>query len=118
MSWQFLFQGSWVPISLEFLDDLWIPNVFIYNLKSFESIAVLKRLAGKNGYSDAIEPNKNRVMTILWTLGDYGKNRVPSQHGNGVPNVPPEQNSSRPVLSCCNQAKTPRNQQQAVLHIS
>jgi len=37
---------SWYPVSLEFLTDLWIPNVFIYNLKSFQSIAVLKRLAG------------------------------------------------------------------------
>ena len=40
-------QGSWYPVSLEFLMDLWIPNVFIYNLKSFENIAVLKRLAGE-----------------------------------------------------------------------
>ena len=37
---------TWYPVSLEFLEDLWIPNVFIYNLKSFQSIAVLKRLAG------------------------------------------------------------------------
>jgi len=36
----------WYPVSLEFLQDLWIPNVFIYNLKSFQNIAVLKRLAG------------------------------------------------------------------------
>jgi hypothetical protein len=38
---------QWYPVSLEFLTDLWIPNVFIYNLKSFQSIAVLKRLAGR-----------------------------------------------------------------------
>ena len=37
----------WYPVSLEFLNDLWIPNVFIYNLKSFSSLQVLKRLAGK-----------------------------------------------------------------------
>ena len=37
----------WYPVSLEFLRDLWIPNVFIYNLKSFENISVLKRLAGR-----------------------------------------------------------------------
>ena len=42
-----LFQGAWSPVSLEFLKDLWIPNVFIYNLKSFHSIEVLKRLAGE-----------------------------------------------------------------------
>ena len=49
-----LFQGAWSPVSLEFLNDLWIPNVFIYNLKSFHSIEVLKRLAGEvfKDYSD------------------------------------------------------------------
>ena len=39
-------EGEWVPSSLEFLDDLWVPNIFIYDLRSFESVAVLKRLAG------------------------------------------------------------------------
>ena len=43
---KYAFQGAWSPVSLEFLKDLWIPNVFIYNLKSFHSIEVLKRLAG------------------------------------------------------------------------
>ena len=43
-----IFQGAWSPVSLEFLNDLWIPNVFIYNLKSFHSIEVLKRLAGES----------------------------------------------------------------------
>ena len=38
--------GFWYPVSLEFLHDLWIPNVFIYNLKSFANARVLKRLAG------------------------------------------------------------------------
>ena len=42
--------GFWYPVSLEFLNDLWIPNVFIYNLKSFQNIAVLKRLAGETWY--------------------------------------------------------------------
>ena len=39
--------GFWYPVSLEFLNDLWIPNVFIYNLKSFSNNQVLKRLSGK-----------------------------------------------------------------------
>ena len=38
--------GSWYPISLEFLNEIWIPNVFIYNLKTFQNVAVLKKLAG------------------------------------------------------------------------
>ena len=33
-------------LSPYFLQDLWIPNVFIYNLKSFQNVAVLKKLAG------------------------------------------------------------------------
>ena len=40
--------GFWYPVSLEFLNDLWIPNVFIYNLKSFSNNQVLKRLSGKS----------------------------------------------------------------------
>ena len=38
--------GFWYPVSLEFLDYLWTPNIFIYNLKSFNSAKVLNRLAG------------------------------------------------------------------------
>ena len=41
-------EDFWYPVSLEFLDYLWIPNIFIYNLKSFSSLQVLKRLAGEN----------------------------------------------------------------------
>ena len=40
--------GFWYPVSLEFLDYLWTPNIFIYNLKSFNSAKVLNRLAGKS----------------------------------------------------------------------
>jgi len=39
-------QGMWYPVPLEFLDNLWIPNVYIYNLKSFSSLKVVKSLAG------------------------------------------------------------------------
>ena len=38
---------DWYPVSLEFLNDLWIPNVFIYNLKSFQNVAVLKKFTMK-----------------------------------------------------------------------
>ena len=38
--------GFWHPVSLEFLQDVWIPNIFIYNLKAFKNISVLKKLAG------------------------------------------------------------------------
>lgn len=35
-----------VPTNLEFLKDLWVPNILIYNLKSYRVIDVLNQLAG------------------------------------------------------------------------
>ena len=35
-----------VPMSLEFINDLWVPNIFIYNLKTYKVITVLSKLAG------------------------------------------------------------------------
>ena len=56
--------GFWYPVSLEFLQDLWIPNVFIYNLKSFANARVLKRLAGKFALPD----NKGSTSVITTIL--------------------------------------------------
>lgn len=35
-----------VPVNLELIHDLWVPNIYIYNLKSFKVIDVLSKLAG------------------------------------------------------------------------
>jgi len=35
-----------VPVNLELIKNLWIPNIFIYNLKTFQTIDVLSKLAG------------------------------------------------------------------------
>jgi len=35
-----------VPMNLEFIKNLWVPNVFIYNLKTYKGIDVLSKLAG------------------------------------------------------------------------
>jgi len=35
-----------VPMNLEFVKDLWLPNIFIYNIKSYKVIDVLSKLAG------------------------------------------------------------------------
>jgi hypothetical protein len=35
-----------VPMNLEFVKDLWVPNIFIYNLKTYKVIDVLNKLAG------------------------------------------------------------------------
>jgi len=40
------FTESLVPVNLELMKNLWIPNIFIYNLKSFKTIDVLSKLAG------------------------------------------------------------------------
>ena len=34
------------PMNLEFVKDLWLPNIFIYNLKTYKVIDVLSKLAG------------------------------------------------------------------------
>ncbi len=33
-------------MNLELIHDLWVPNIFIYNLKTFKVIDVLSKLAG------------------------------------------------------------------------
>ncbi|XP_023346797.1 glycine receptor subunit alpha-2 isoform X2 [Eurytemora carolleeae] len=35
-----------MPMNLEFVKDLWLPNIFIYNLKTFKVIDVLSKMAG------------------------------------------------------------------------
>ena len=39
-------EGDWTPIDLQFLNNLWVPNIFIYDLRSFSAMSVLKKLAG------------------------------------------------------------------------
>ena len=38
--------GKWTPIDLQFLHHLWVPNIFIYDLRSFMALNVLQKLAG------------------------------------------------------------------------
>ena len=40
------FEPDWLPINMEFMDSLWVPNVFIYELVSFKALECLKKLAG------------------------------------------------------------------------
>ena len=35
-----------IAVNLELIHDLWVPNIFIYNLKTFQVIDVLSKLAG------------------------------------------------------------------------
>ena len=36
---------TFTPIDLNFLNHMWVPNIFIYDLRSFKTINVLKKLA-------------------------------------------------------------------------
>ena len=38
--------SSMIAVNLELIHDLWVPNIFIYNLKTFQVIDVLSKLAG------------------------------------------------------------------------
>ena len=35
-----------MPVNLELVKDLWLPNIFIYNLKTFKVVEVLSKHAG------------------------------------------------------------------------
>ena len=37
---------SWLPIDLNFMNHLWVPNVFVYNLVAFETLECLQKLSG------------------------------------------------------------------------
>ncbi len=37
---------EWIPVDFNFLEHLWVPNIFIYDLMSFSALNVLKKLAG------------------------------------------------------------------------
>ena len=38
--------AEWVPIDLDFMKFIWVPNVFVYDIAQFRAIRVLKSLAG------------------------------------------------------------------------
>ena len=55
--------ANWLPIDLAFMSNLWLPNVFVYNLVSFDALECIEKLAGLW----IIEENKifyNQVKTI------------------------------------------------------
>ena len=38
--------ATWLPLDLDFMQHLWVPNVFVYNLVSFAAVDCLEKLAG------------------------------------------------------------------------
>jgi hypothetical protein len=39
-------RAEWVPIDMEFMRLLWVPNAFVYHLVSFDALQCLQKLAG------------------------------------------------------------------------
>ena len=38
--------SGWLPIDVNFMTHLWVPNVFVYNLVAFEILECLQKLSG------------------------------------------------------------------------
>ena len=41
-----LLLDTMIPVNLELVNELWLPNIFIYNLKTFKVVEVLSKHAG------------------------------------------------------------------------
>ena len=41
-----LWHYRWLPIDPSFMEFLWVPNVFIYNLDTFDAMYALQKLSG------------------------------------------------------------------------
>ena len=39
-------EAIWLPVDLNFMRHLWVPNIFVYNLASFQALTCLEKLAG------------------------------------------------------------------------
>lgn len=63
---------SWLPIDLDFMRHLWVPNVFVYNLASFKALDCLKKLAGlwvvneKNLFYNQVHFNRLRLLSCAY----------------------------------------------------
>ena len=38
--------SRWIPIDVNFMTHLWVPNVFVYNLVAFEILECLQKMSG------------------------------------------------------------------------
>lgn len=61
------------PVDLNLIKDLWVPNVFIYNLKTFKVIDVLSRLAGLwvSPNKDVMYSQASQITFICPMIFDY-----------------------------------------------
>ena len=56
--------GTFTPIDLSFLNHLWVPNIFIYDMRTFKAMSVLKKLAGVYIIGDS-RVYYNQVLTFV-----------------------------------------------------
>ena len=47
--------GEMIPVNLELVNELWLPNIFIYNLKTFKVGLMMMMVV--------------TLVTILWAVG-------------------------------------------------
>ena len=40
-------ENPYVPIDIKFINELWVPDVYVYFLKQIKFLKILKKLAGK-----------------------------------------------------------------------
>ena len=60
---------SWLPIDLNFMTHLWVPNVFVYNLAAFETLECLQKLSGL-WIVEKKDLFYNQVNNIIFVLDD------------------------------------------------
>lgn len=61
------------PVDLNLINDLWVPNVFIYNLKTFKVIDVLSKLAGLwvNAKNEIMYSQASQITFICPMIFNY-----------------------------------------------
>ena len=60
-------EGTFTPIDLNFLNHMWVPNIFIYDLRFFKSLNVLKKLAGVFIVgTDKVYYNQVSTKSMFW----------------------------------------------------
>ena len=64
-------EGAFTPIDLNFLNHMWVPNIFIYDLRYFKSLNVLKKLAGVYIVgTDKVYYNQVKEISV-WYMFNY-----------------------------------------------
>ena len=66
-------EGGFVPMSLKYLEHLWVPDIEIYGMNNFKSQKVLKPLSSMKINKDGIFRYSTRVNILVSCYMDYEK---------------------------------------------